>query len=178
MPIPQKIIKFLEKSEIKYEPIKHRTVYTAQDKAATLKVKPKIVGKTLVVKLDKNPALVLIPANKNLDKEKLLKVANKCRNSHGRIRIAEARRAKARYSHADFAKESWMKKKLKGIKIGATPPFGIIWKLPTFIDASLIKEPKIVINSGDYNWSFKIRGSFLKKIIPDLAVGNFAKIKK
>ena len=153
--ISQKIIKFLEKAKIKYEPVEHQTVYTAFDKAATLKVKPKIVGKTLVVKLDKNPALVLIPANKNLDKEKLRKIA----------------KAKT----IDFVKEVWMKKNLKGVKVGAIPPFGNLFKLKTFIDNSLLKQPKIIINGGDHNWSIKISGASLKKIIPDLMRGNFSK---
>ncbi len=148
MAIPQKIIKFLEKNKAKYEIIKHRTVYTAFDKAATLRLPPKIIGKTLVVKLDKNQALILISANKNLDKQKLRKLA----------------KAKS----IDFIKEAWMKKNLKGIKIGAIPPFGSIWKLQTFMDRGLTDNPKIIINSGDYNFSIKISPANLKKLIPNL----------
>jgi len=158
MPIPKKIINFLEKNKIKYEPIKHRTVYTAFDKAATLKVPQKIVGKTLVVKLDKNPAIVLIPANKNLDKEKLKKVA--------------------KAKKVDFLKEAWMKKNLKGVKVGAIPPFGNLWGLATFIDRSLINQSKIIVNGGDYNWSIKITPATLKKLIPDLLIGSFSKTGK
>jgi Ala-tRNA(Pro) deacylase len=173
MAIPQKIIKFLDGNKAKYEVIKHRTVYTAFDKAATLKVAPKIIGKTLVMKLDKNPVLVLIPANKNLDKQKLKKIA-KAKN-------------------VDFIKEAWMKKNLKGIKIGAVPPFGNLWKVPTFIargrrdmstgmpvyiDRGLSQNPKIIINSGDYKFSIKISPTVLKKIIPDLVINNFSAAKK
>ncbi|GAG36637.1 unnamed protein product, partial [marine sediment metagenome] len=62
MSIPKKVVKFL--AGVKHEPVKHRTVYTAYDKAATLRISQKIVGKTLVVKLDREFALALIPANK------------------------------------------------------------------------------------------------------------------
>ena len=58
MPIPQKITKYLEKARVKYEPVKHKIVYTAHDKAATLRVPEKIVGKTLVMKFDRNVGLV------------------------------------------------------------------------------------------------------------------------
>jgi len=155
MPVPQKLIKFLDSNKIKYEVIKHRTVYTAFDKAATLRVPPKIVGKTLVIKLEKSPALVLIPANKNLDKQKLKKIA-KAKN-------------------IDFIKEAWMKKNLKGIKIGTVPPFGNLWKLPTFADKGLFRNPKIIINGGEYTFSIKIKAGDMKKIIPDLVMGNFSK---
>jgi Ala-tRNA(Pro) deacylase len=155
MPVPKKLIKFLDKNKVKYEIIKHRTVYTAFDKAATLRVTPKIIGKTLLVKLDKNPAFVLIPANKNLDKQRLKKIA-KAKN-------------------IDFIKEAWMKKNLKGIKIGAVPPFGNLWKLPTFVDRGLFRNQKIIINGGDYTFSIKIKAGDMKKLIPDLVMGNFSK---
>ena len=155
MAIPQKIIKFLDSNKVKYEIIKHRTVYTAFDKAATLRVPPKIIGKTLVIKLEKSPALVLIPANKNLDKQKLKKIA----------------KAKS----IDFIKEAWMKKNLKGIKIGVVPPFGNLWKLQTFLDRGLAQNQKIIINGGDYTFSIKIKAGDMKKLIPDLVMGNFSK---
>jgi len=157
MAASQKLISFLENNKVKYELLKHKTVYTAHDKAATLRVPEKIVGKTLVVRLDKNPALVLIPANKNLDKQKLKKIT------------------KAR--SVDFIKEAWMKKNLKGVKVGAVPPFGNLWKLPTFVDRALINQTKIIINGGDYNWSIKINLAVFKKIVPDLVIGNFSKKK-
>jgi len=171
MAIPQKIIKFLDKKKVKCEIIKHKTVYTAFDKAATLKVAPKIIGKTLVVKLDKNPALVLIPANKNLDRQKLKKIA-KAKNIDASTGSASTLSSCRRI---DFIKEAWMKKNLKGIKIGAVPPFGNLWKMPSFIDRGLLNNQKIIVNSGDYVFSIKISPSAFKKIIPDMVIGNFSK---
>jgi len=158
MPIPKKLIKFLEKNKVKYEPIKHRTVYTAFDKAATLKVPQKMVGKTLVIKLDKNPAVILISANKNFDKNKFKKIT----------------KTKKVY----FVSERIIKNKLKGVKVGVIPPFGNLWRLPTFIDAQLLTQSKIIVNSVDYNWSIKISPANLKKLIPDLIIGNFSKPRK
>ncbi len=158
MPIPKKIINFLEKAKIKYEPIKHRVVYTGFDKAATLKVLQKIIAKTLVIRSDKKVALVLIPANKILDLQKLKK-------------LVKAKKI-------DFVREVWMRKNLKGVKVGAIPPFGNLWGLPTFIDRSLMKLPKIILNGGDYDWSIKINPTQLKKLIPNLVIGSFSKIHK
>ena len=156
--IPQKVTKFLETTKTRYEPIEHRTVYTAFDKAATLKVPAKIVGKTLVLTIDKNLAVVLIPANKNLDKSKFKKIA--------------------KVKKVDFVSEKLIKNRIKGVRVGAVPPLGNFWKLPTFVDKTLMRLPKIIINSGDYNWSIKISPAALKKIIPDLVVGNFGQSRK
>jgi Ala-tRNA(Pro) deacylase len=158
MPIPQKLTKFFEKNKFKYIPAKHRTVYTAFDKAATLKVKPNMIGKTLVLKIDKNLAVALIPANKNLDKNKFKKIA--------------------KTKKVDFVSERIIKSKLKGVKVGAIPPFGNLWGLTTFIDKFLINQPKIIVNGGDYNWSIKISPAALKKLIPDLMAGTFSKVKR
>ena|SRR3989344_8591510 len=157
MPIPKKLLKFLDKNKVKYEMMQHRTVYTAYDKAKTLRVPDKIVGKTLVLKTNKELAIILIPANKNLDKNKFRKIA--------------------KVKKADFSSERLMKNKLKGVKVGAIPPFGILWKLKTFMDQSFFKQPKIILNAGDYKCSIKISPAHLKKIIPDLTIGGVSKAR-
>jgi Ala-tRNA(Pro) deacylase len=158
MAVPKKIINFLEKNKIKYEILKHRTVYTAYDKAKTLKVPEKMVGKTLVLKTDGKLAMALIPANKNLDKEKIKK-------------LLKAKKV-------DLASERLIKNKFKGVKVGAIPPFGNLWGLGTFADKSLINQPKIILNGGDYNFSIKISPVSFKKLIPELVIGSFSKAKK
>lgn len=184
MTISKTLQNFLDKNKIKYEIIEHKIVYTAHDRAATLHVKPEMVGKTMVLKCDNDYFLALIPANRNLDKKKFLKVANNWlqkqgqNNSDGRVRITEARRAKVRYSHADFAKESWMKKTFKGIDVGATPPFGLMYNLPFFIDNSLVKQSKIFVNGGKYNLSIKISPANLLKLNPQAIKGEFSQAKK
>jgi len=158
MSVPKKIINFLEKSKVKYEIIKHKIVYTAYDKTKTLRIPEKIVGKTLILKTNGNLSIALIPANKNLNPQKIKK--------------------SAKIKKLDFVSERVIKNKFKGVRVGAVPPFGNLWSIPTFIDKSLIKQPKIIINSGDYNFSIKTSGVFLKKIVPDLIVGSFCKPKK
>jgi len=160
---------FLDKNKIKYELIEHRTVYTALDKAATLRVKPAIVGKTVIVSLDnKNLALGLIPANKNLHKQKVLTAFNKLRQ-----KVDEKN-----YKKIDFATEKWMKVNIKGAKLGTTPPFGVLYKLPFFIDSSLAKQSKIIVNGGEYELSLKLSPASLLKLNPNTLKGNFSMAKK
>jgi len=169
MAIPKKVINFLEKGKVKYEAIGHRTVYTAFDKAKTLKRGPlaggwrvgrspeKMVGKTLVLKTDGKLAMVLIPANKNLDKEKIKK-------------LLKAKKV-------ELVSERLIKNKFKGVKVGAIPPFGNLWGLRTFIDNSLMREKEIILNGGDYNFSIKLKSKEIKKLVPDSIFGNFGKKK-
>jgi Ala-tRNA(Pro) deacylase len=165
MPIAKRLAKFL--SKIKYEPIEHRTVYTAYDKARTLKIPEKTVGKTLVMKMNGGFAIVLVSANQILDKVKFKKTINSWRKKLGQKSVKKI----------GFATEVWMKKNLKGVKIGAIPPFGNLWGFPTFVEKSLLKNSTIIVSAGNYNVSIKINSNLFKKLIPDLAVGNFGKKK-
>ena len=166
MPIIKKLEKFLKDNKTQYQEVNHRTVYTAHDKAATLRVKEKSIGKTLVIKTDRDLALVLIPGNKNLDKGKLKKVVNDWRKKIGQNLVR----------NIDFASEVLMKNHLKGVKVGAVPPFSKLWKLPVFIDKTLAKEKEIILNSGSYNSSIKIKQKEFKEL--DFIQGAFSKSKK
>ncbi|XOB42277.1 MAG: aminoacyl-tRNA deacylase [Candidatus Nealsonbacteria bacterium] len=168
MAIPKKVINFLERNKIKYEPIEHKTVYSAFDKARTLKMKRNIIGKTLVLKTDRDLAVVLIPSNKNLDKIKFKRLVNDWRKKTDQKPVKSI----------EFASERLIKNKIKGVKLGATPPFGNMFKVPTFVNKSLLSLPEIIINSGHYNYSIKIKGDFLKKMMPDLVIGSFTKTRK
>lgn len=155
MKIPAKIIKYLDKNKVKYEIVNHKTVYTAYDKAATLKVKPRIIGKTLVLKSGSDLVMALISGNKNLDLVKLKKIAKE--------------------KKVDFISEKILKNKFKGVKLGAIPPFGELWKLPLFVDRGLAKEKNIFVSSGIYETSFRISAKALGK--SGAILGNFSKSK-
>jgi Ala-tRNA(Pro) deacylase len=164
--LKRKIEKFLEEKEIKYAPIEHRTVYTAYDKAATLKMPLRTIGKTLVVKFNRECGLVLIRADRLLDRVKFKKVVNKWLRTQTKKAIKTV----------DFVKESWIKNNLKGVKVGAIPPFGEMWKLPTFIDKSLLRNKKIIVNAGDYTLSIQISPANLRKT-ESLIEASFSKIR-
>jgi len=166
--IPKNIIKYIENSGAKYEFISHKTVYTACDKAATLKVKPETIAKSLVLKGERINLIALIPGNKNLDKNRLKSLLN------GWLRKRNLKTVKK----LDFSTELWMKKNFKGIKVGSVAPIGGFYKLPVFVERGLAKAQKIIVNGGDYNTSIKINFAGLKKIAPELIVGNFSKVKK
>jgi prolyl-tRNA editing enzyme YbaK/EbsC (Cys-tRNA(Pro) deacylase) len=163
--IPAKIKNYLDKNKYKYEIIEHRTTFTAWDTAQTEKVKPQEVAKTLVLSADKDYLIALVPANRNLDKNKLLKLVNVERKKSGQ----------KNYKKINFAKEAWMKKNIPG-KVGATPPFREILKTNIYIDRLLTRPKKIYVGSGEYDASIRVAMSqYIKNEKPIL--GNFS-IKK
>ena len=123
MAIPKKIINFLDKSGIKYEVIDHRKVYTAIDKARTLKIKEKVIGKTVILKVNKLSIIVLISVDRILNLDKIKKALDS--------------QLEKKVKKISFASEKWIKENLKGMKEGMIPPLGSIWGLSVLIDKDL-----------------------------------------
>lgn len=161
MPISKKIPDYLKKKKYKFEIIEHKTTYTAWDTAKTTqkqekKIKPEEIVKTLVAKAGKDYILALVPANKKLDKKKLLKIVNACQKKK-KIPAVKS---------VDLAKEAWMKKNIPG-KVGATPPFRELLKLDIYIDNVLAKQKNLYVGSGEYEYSIKIPAKqYLKNETP------------
>ncbi len=155
MAIPKPFLSFLKDSAVKHEVIAHRRVFTAHDKAATLHVDEKVVAKTAVFQVGlKEHVLVLVPASRHIDKKKVKTAVN----------VWLRKQSKKPESKVDFATEQWMKKNLKG-EVGSTPPFTDMLKLHAFVDNALLKQPKLYLNSGDYEHSFLVNQAAFQKVL-------------
>ena len=168
MAIAKKILNFLDKNETKYRIVEHKKVYTAIDKARTLKMKDSLVGKTVVLKADRDYFILLMAADKIIDKVKIKKILSQWRKKNNQ----------KVFKKIDFAKEKWIKENLKGAKMGSVPPFGVIWGIETICDDSFLRNKKILINSGDHYSSLEMTSSNFKKILPEMIKGSFSKKRK
>ncbi len=167
MPIPKKVISYLEEKKIKYETIEHKIVFTAWDLVQTLHLKkPAEAVKTLIIRIGKQPVVILLPADKNLDKIKFIKVVNKWLEKTGNKKTKTM----------EFIKEAWLKSNVKVGKLGAVPPFGKLLGWPIFIDQLILKQTKIIINSGDYGVSLRVKSKDLEKLEQPI-IGSFSKKK-
>ena len=127
MPIPKKVKSYLDKQGIDYEAITHKTVYTAYDAAQTLKKELKEIAKNLLIKADNTYALVIVPADKKLDLNKIKKALSA--------------------KNVSLPKEKVMIRILK-IKPGAISSFGKLHKLETLIDKAMLRTQKAIFSTG------------------------------
>lgn len=162
----KKLLNYLEGNKYKFDEIAHKTTYTAWDTSQTEKVKPQQVAKSLILKAESEYILAALPANRNLDKKKLLKIIN----------IKRKKEQKKIVKKIDFAKEIWMKKYIMG-KVGATPPFPKLLRLEGFVDGLLLKNKKIYVGSGEYKTALLINSAQYLKI-EELTKGSFSMAKK
>ena len=139
--LPQKVIDYLEKAGIDHEVLEHKTVYTAIDAANTLKRKMGEIAKSLIVKADQDYFLVLLPADHNLDFNKLKKEISK---SKGRdVKVVK------------IPGEKIVENALK-VKAGTLTAFGNMHKVPVIIDKQLQKSKKAIFSAGSLNHSLEI----------------------
>ncbi len=155
--VPAKVLNALNKTKIKYDILEHRTVFTAYDLAQTLRRKLGEVVKTIVVKVDKGHAILLLPASHQVD-FKLFKKAVGAKQ-------------------VDIDRENMMTKLFK-VKPGAISPFhGPLHKLPVYVDKGVMKVQKAVVQAGSFEHSLHMKTKDLLKVVEG-KLGNFAKKRK
>jgi prolyl-tRNA editing enzyme YbaK/EbsC (Cys-tRNA(Pro) deacylase) len=159
MAIPKSLLNYLQKSKINFEPVVHKTVFTAFDLARTLRVDFKEVAKTLVVKGDNNYFIVVLSAAQMLDFGGLKKLLN--------------------VKKIEIAREKVMETVFK-IPMGTITPFAGFYKTAQLcLEKGILKMKKIVVGGGSYNDAIKIKPADLVKIESPI-IGTFgvkAKIK-
>jgi len=161
MPVPKQIINHLDKRGAKYAIVTHRKVYTAYDAAQTMKKKLDEIAKNLLVKTDKGFVVVVLPASKNINLQKLKKVMNARGKGIKKVEIP---------------KEGAMVRLLK-VKPGALPAFGSLHDLEVYMDKSLKKVKKAVFPTGSFTDSVEMAIKEFEKL-EEPVVEAFAEAKK
>lgn len=136
MSIPEKVKKYLNSKNIDYEELAHKTVYTAYDAAQTLKKQLKEIAKNILIEADKIHVLVILPADKKIDMEKLKKVL-------GAKKVS-------------IPNEQTMIKVLK-IKPGTLSSFGKLHNLEVIVDKAMLGVKKAVISTGSFTDSILMK---------------------
>ncbi|NQV00468.1 MAG: YbaK/EbsC family protein [Parcubacteria group bacterium] len=165
MPALKKLTNYLDKNKIKYKIIEHKKVYTTYDAAQTQKINVGTIAKSLLIKGDSKFALAVIPGNRKLDIQKLKKAMNKYIDQ-----VKEKRVKKLSIANEAQIKRNFTK------KIGALPPFGSLYKVPTFVDKLLLKNKKISLNAGSFTESIEMTPAQYKKS-EEIIEGSFSKTK-
>ncbi|HEU5334828.1 MAG TPA: YbaK/EbsC family protein [Terriglobales bacterium] len=129
MPL-QRLKELLERQGIHFETIAHLPAYTAQGIAAMTHISGKEVAKTVIVKLDGQLAMAVVPASHRIDLRKL----------------QEEAKAKA----VNLASEAEFKDAFPGCETGAMPPFGSLYGLPVLVDEAVTHDREIVFNAGSH----------------------------
>ena len=139
------LIEFLDKSGVNYEVSKHQPTFTAQQMAAEEHEPGKYVAKPVVVKVDSDYVMCVVPACYNIDL-KVLKSQLKAKS-------------------VELAKEKDMGKIFGDCELGAQPPFGNLYDLPTIIDKTLEEDDHITFQGGTHEKAIRMSMDDYRKLV-------------
>jgi Ala-tRNA(Pro) deacylase len=138
---------------IAYELVEHGEAFTAQEEAAKAHVSGWSWAKTVVVKDPVGLALAVLPACCTADLDRVKGLIGR-----GPIRLATVEEMLAGFP---------------GCALGAIPPFGRLFGVPTAVDESLVEQRDIVLATGDHRAAIRMRtADYLRLAEP--RTGHFA----
>ena len=121
------LTEYLDKHSVKYIVISHSPAYTAQGIAALSHISGKELAKTVVVKLDGQLTMAVLPASFRVDVGLLKKATNAKR--------------------VELASETEFQGRFPECETGAMPPFGNLYGIDVIADESLAKDKEIAFNA-------------------------------
>jgi len=148
-----KVKDFLDTNHIHYNTITHPTSYTAQGTAAFAHVSGNEMAKTVMVKIDTQLAMVVLPAASQIDLSALK-------------RLTKARTI-------CLASESEFEMKFPDCDLGAMPPFGNLYGFPVYVEERLAEDKEIAFNAGNHNELVRMKYDDFERVVNPI-VGRFA----
>lgn len=131
------IREYLEQNGVEYQSSEHPPAYTAQDIAAEEHVSGDMLAKPVIIRDEREYAMCVLPASYKLDMQK----------------VARARKA----AQVRLADEGEMSKLFSDCELGAEPPFGNLYNMPTLVDEHLTADDEIVFQSGSHRQAIRMK---------------------
>jgi len=126
----EKLLEYLTENKVDYELKNHPNAYAAQDVAFKSGVPGRLFAKTVMVKLNGEMAMAVLPADSKVDFHLLKETAG----------------AKT----ITLAVEDEFEEKFPDCELGAMPPFGHLYGMEVFVAGSLIRADTISFNAGNH----------------------------
>jgi Ala-tRNA(Pro) deacylase len=153
MEIPKRLTDCLNENKVHYEVLHHPEAITAQRIAQAEHVKGRHQAKVVMVKSGEQHFVMVLPADHQIDLEKVEKAIGKA---------------------VSLDKEQEFESLFPDCAIGAMPPFGNLYGLPTYVDQHLAEQDYIVFEAGTHTDAIKMSYRDYEKIVKpevkDLAI--------
>ena len=129
----------LEERGVRYRTIAHSPAFTAQGAAHRAHIHGRQFAKTVVVFIDGNPAMMVLPADQRIGVQNLRTLAGT-----EDIRLAH---------------EDEFRSHFPDCELGALPPFGNLYDMPTYAAPELAECEEIIFNAGNHAELVRMRWS-------------------
>lgn len=145
MSISKRLKDFLDENKVKYTIITHSKAYTAQEIASSSHIPGKELAKTVVIKIDGEFALAVLPASDRVS----------CRQ------FVDTLGAKS----VKLASEDEFRGLFPDCETGAMPPFGNLYNLSTYVASNISDKGNIAFNAGNHVELIKMKFSDYENLV-------------
>ena len=129
--MPAKQLKdYLDREQIKYTTIRHSQAFTAQEIAHSVHISGKDIAKTVIVKVDGELAMVVLPASDQVVFAFLKEITGA--------------------TDVELATEREFKDRFPDCEVGAMPPFGNLFDMDVYVSETLSENDEIAFNAGSH----------------------------
>ena len=140
-----KLKEYLDSENIKYVSIIHSRAYTAQETAESAHIPGKELAKTVMVKIDGEMAMAVLPASDRVDFDLLRGVADA--------------------ANVTLADEAEFNSIFPESEVGAMPPFGNMYGMDVYVEESLSDDKEIAFNAGSHSELIKLSYSDFERLV-------------
>lgn len=141
----KKLKEYLDRFEVPYITITHSQAFTAQKVAASAHIPGKNMVKTVMVVINGQMAMAVLPASYRVDFNLLKEITGE-----GSVRLA---------SEMEF------KDMFPDCELGAMPPFGNLYNLEVFTAKALTEDDEIAFNAGNHAEVIQMSYSDFEKLV-------------
>ena len=134
--LPPRLHNFLDEWHAPYTTVHHDRTVTAHETAAAAHVDNQLFAKTVMLKVDDQLAMMVMPAAYRIDLTRLSRALGG--------------------SVVELAEESEFKDAFPDCELGAMPPFGHLYGMPVYVDSRLAQQPEIAFNAGSHTEALRM----------------------
>ena len=146
---PPTLLNYLRTNGIDYEMLSHAQAFTARMAATAEGIDRHRQAKVVMGRSQGQLVMTVLPADRQLDLRKLERITR---------------------GPAVLAQEGEFAALFPDCAVGAMPPFGNLYGLPTYVDRQLTEEDFIVFEAGTYTDAVKLRYRDYEQLVkPQLA---------
>ena len=144
MPI-KKLKAFLDENDVKYVTVKHSSAYTSQEIASSVHVSGKEFAKTVIIKINEELAMAVLPATYQIDFKLLA-------HAFGTKKVTLATEAEFMYHFPDC-------------EVGAMPPFGHLYNMEVYVAEVMRKNKEIIFNAGSHTELIRMKYEDFERLV-------------
>ena len=139
------VIEFLNKAGVPYEVTEHEPAFSAQSMAAAEHEPGRYVAKPVIVKADGKYVMCVLSACYKIDLRTLKKQLGA--------------------KKVELAEENEIGELFGDCKLGAEPPFGNLYDLPTIMDKALEADDHIMFQAGTHEKAIRMTMNDYRKLV-------------